>query len=87
MQQLSGNLADAVSKLYPGETWICKVEMQPKLLKWHQKPNVFYTNKVRQEQIRKLIKEQAPRHEKVMVATPNYKIFLVRSKLEVSIMP
>ncbi len=82
---LSGKLADAVAKLYPGETWICKVEMQPKLLKWYEKPSIFFTNKKQQEAMKKLLKEQAPNHEKLMVATSNYKIYLVRSKLEVSI--
>ena len=84
IKSLESKIGDFVSKAYPGETWMCKVELQSNKLPWHKKPQTYHINRRLLEVKKRLLDEQARGYEKMMIATSDYRIFLIKSKLEVT---
>ena len=84
LRDIELKIGEIVSKKMNGEPWICHVEKQPNSLEWHEKPQLYNLDIKRIEAMKKLREEQAEGYEKMLVATPKFKIFLVKAKLQVT---
>ncbi len=78
VRSIEAKLGDLVSKAYPGETWLCKIEIQANKLQWFQKPQSYHVNRRMLEMKKRLLDEQATGYEKMMVANSDYRVFLVK---------
>eukprot|EP00347_Sterkiella_histriomuscorum_P012072 403369996 len=65
------------------ETWICRIEKHSTILKWWEKAQPYHLNKQKLAESKRLLEEQAKDHEKMIIATKDLKIFLIRVKIDI----
>ena len=81
--KISEAVSKALSEEGDSQPWFCHLQRHTSNLHAWEKPKHYHINRQRQLQVKSYLGVQAEGYERVMVASTYFKVFLVKSNLQV----
>ncbi|CDW73155.1 UNKNOWN [Stylonychia lemnae] len=83
LEEMEYKITEHLATLLNGETWLCRIQLQPHALDERDKPEEYLLDQQQLDINKTLLFEQGKGKEKMMLATEDYKVFIIRIELNI----